>query len=211
MPRTTFRLTLAVVAICAASALSVAGAAADSFRFAPVTAISASQSGSSSLVTTAGSANCGSGSFVGASIAAETSEVTVTPTYESCTAFGFPGAVHVNGCTYVLHIGEATSGTADIKCPAGKELTITGLSAGIAKCIVHVKEQSGLGTVSYENLSTVNGPLVVAKFSLTGITYSHTAGEGVGKCTTGSSNSGTFSASILVDVENKNEYGAYVE
>jgi hypothetical protein len=85
--------------------------------------------------------------------------ITVTPKYVNCavTPGGFPVTVDMNGCDYVLHIGETTGGVAgtygitfDVICPAGNEITIT-VFLNPAKhgenkllCKMHIKSQFGL-------------------------------------------------------------------
>jgi len=87
---------------------------------------------------------------------------TLTPHYnqanENCVAtLGWKATVHMNGCDYVIHLGETTGGVAgtygvtfDVICPAGKEITVTlftnnaDLTSGTQACVLHVKEQKGL-------------------------------------------------------------------
>jgi hypothetical protein len=64
------------------------------------------------------------------------STITITPTYVNCEAHTFfnlitlPMTVTMNGCDYVLHIGEETGEagtygvTADVECPDGQHVDI---------------------------------------------------------------------------------------
>jgi hypothetical protein len=85
--------------------------------------------------------------------------VTVTPYYINCVTNGFPTTVDMNGCDYVVHLGEtAPAGnkegtyavTTDIVCPAEQSITIT-MFTNAAKhtenkpfCKLDIKEQISL-------------------------------------------------------------------
>jgi len=89
--------------------------------------------------------------------------LTVTPLYKqtdalgkiNCKAAGLPTTVDMNGCDYVVHIGATTgvadtySGTIDIVCPVGSEITLTVFTTEADDpskpfCILHIKAQTGL-------------------------------------------------------------------
>jgi hypothetical protein len=80
-------------------------------------------------------------------------ETTVTPTYKECKdANGDPRTVSMNGCDFVLyHATTVTppnvySITADIVCPVGKTITVTGGS-----CAIAVGSQTGLTGLTVTN------------------------------------------------------------
>jgi hypothetical protein len=110
-------------------------------------------------------------------------KIEVTPTYPSCTGFGFPATIHHKSCKYEFKVLAGTKGTVNIECAtAGDEITITAIGAGTTKCTVHVKPQTDIpGTITYKNI--VGG--ITADISLEKIHYTHTAGTGVGACTSG--------------------------
>jgi hypothetical protein len=89
---------------------------------------------------------------------------TVTPhfkqTNHNCRSGGtFPVTIHMNGCDFVIHLGETTPAgnkegtygvTFDIICPAGQEITLTIYTTTALHtenkpfCVLHLKEQLGL-------------------------------------------------------------------
>lgn len=86
---------------------------------------------------------------------------TLTPDYsqENCLSSGFPTTIDMNGCDYVLHIGETTPSenkegtygiTFDIVCPAEKAISVTVFTnstdhkANTAFCTAQIKPQTGL-------------------------------------------------------------------
>ncbi|MBA3866100.1 MAG: hypothetical protein H0X42_07115 [Solirubrobacterales bacterium] len=114
--------------------------------------------------------------------AAKTStSVTLTPTYAGCKAFGVKATVNPEGCTYTLTL--VTGGispypiTTDIKCPAGKKITVTptGLS-----CTITVGEQTGLKGITATNVGT-EPTHIEANINITGangkIAYTKTGTE----------------------------------
>lgn len=106
-------LGLVMAAVFAMSAVSVSAASAAEFHAetAPVT-LSGSQSSTHVFTTAAGTVTCKVATFSGSSSVKTTKEITMTPKYENCTAFGFisvpidvkgdylftaNGDIHVNG------------------------------------------------------------------------------------------------------------------
>jgi len=109
------------------------------------------------------------------------STVTVTPTYEKCKWFGQSLTYDVEGCDFLIHIGETSgsnySGTTDIVCPVGKVIKLTSGIVG-NRCEIQIGPQTGLGKV--EGINKAGPPKdVELKLSLTGITYKVTKDEGV--------------------------------
>jgi hypothetical protein len=95
---------------------------------------------------------------------------TVTPHYkqENCRGtLSTRATVHMNGCDYVVHLGETTGGvngtygvTFDVVCPVGKEITETVWTSGQTThpetnrlCIIHVPGQNGLAGAHATNLA----------------------------------------------------------
>jgi hypothetical protein len=76
--------------------------------------------------------------------------VTVHPTYEGCTSFGFAATVATTNCNYVYRLGEAIAGgwhaPTDISCSEGASIKIT-----TANCEVTIGSQTGLTTSAVTN------------------------------------------------------------
>ncbi|HET8862666.1 MAG TPA: hypothetical protein VFM94_05390 [Solirubrobacterales bacterium] len=82
---------------------------------------------------------------------------TITPHYSDCFAFPgeLPATVFLNGCDYVVHIGETTGlsgneykATADIVCPPNKTIQIGVYSSsthGLLLCTLDVMSATGVG------------------------------------------------------------------
>ncbi len=177
------------LSLCAAMAVP-ASAEVEAEGNATIT-LSGTQAVTNVLKTTAGASECKKANFA-ATAKTPSSSVTVTPTYSECVCGGFACTVTVNGCDYLLHGGGTTTGTVDLVCPAGKDITVES-----AKCIIHFGPQTGLGTITYSNTGSGTTREVIASFSLSGIKYVHTKGEGVGACTGGSSTSGTLTGTVM--------------
>jgi hypothetical protein len=96
----------------------------------------------------------------------------------SCIFLGQAATVSMNGCNYDFH----GTGTIDIVCPAGKEIEVSVLA-----CEVLIPAQSGLGSVSFTNISSDTE--ITTSFSIGGI--SHTAAGG-GCLETGALSNGSY-------------------
>ena len=188
MIRTLKGLGLALVAIFALSAMAAAAASADEFKSesAPIT-FTGTQDGATNDVftTTAGTAECNTATYHGTQSGTNATSVKMTATYANCTAFKFAGAtVSMNTCYYTFTlIGTGTTGKTDIKCTtAGDSITITAVSLGTTKCIVHVPEQEITG-ITYTNIGAGATREVTIDMNANSITYTHTSGTGLGACT----------------------------
>ena len=103
----------------------------------------------------------------------------------------------MNGCDYLGHIVAGKTGTVDIVCPAGKEIT----AKATTKCTIDVGPQTGLGTLTMKNIGAGTTREVEVVSELKGVKYSHTAGEGIGKCASGSATNGTSTGISKVTAE----------
>ncbi|HEU5105509.1 MAG TPA: hypothetical protein VFU11_06680 [Solirubrobacterales bacterium] len=177
---------LALVAIFAMSALSASAASAAEFHStsAGSTKISASQTTTHVFTSTAGEVTCEKATFTGNQTTATAASIEVTPVYSGCHIIIFGSTISAtvahNECKYKLY----SNGTADIICPAGKAITVTG-----AGCKITVTPQTGLKSVSYTNSGT--GISIAA--NLSGIHYHH---EGF-TCGTGTGTNGTYKGNTL--------------
>jgi hypothetical protein len=204
----------ALIAFSVASALAAPSALADRFKaennpyqltfgtsIAPV------------FKTTAGNVSCKIATGTTESISgSETSQLEMEPTFSECTGMGFPTTVDVNGCRLTWHIGIffSTTGTVDVQCAVGTEMTFTAISAGTKKCTIHVPPQAGLSTVTYKNLGAGATQEVQAEMNLKEVKYSHTAGTGLGSCTTGSAATGELAWTVLLTAENPSPPNSHI-
>jgi hypothetical protein len=137
----------------------------------PVTIHGATTAGEK-LQTEAGTVECKQDSYHG-TLAAESSTLTLTPLYKTCTAFGFAAAtVETEGCTHVLHVNAKVStdnyrAAWGVACPAGKTIKTT---AGT--CKFEVTPQVARETVDLID-DTAASPKKDITFrpTVTGITY----------------------------------------
>ena len=196
----------------AASAASAADLTAESY---PATVTGAPQTGTvDTFTTTAGKVKCPNASYTG-TVSAATTTVSITPNFngpnDTCTALAgiVPTIIHPNGCTFLFHIEAGVStGTVDIVCPAGNEITITANenTAGTltTKCTIHVPPQTGIGPLSYSTTGSGTTREIRLSVAVTnGIQYTETAGSGLGACetTTKVQTDGTYSGTDLLTGE----------
>jgi hypothetical protein len=91
----------------------------------------------------------------------------------------------------------------DIVCPANQEITVTSNETTppnslTTKCTIHVPPQTGINGITYENVGAGATREVRVKVASTNIKYTHTAGTGLGACTTGvQQNTGSFGGTDL--------------
>jgi hypothetical protein len=206
-------LGLGIMAVLAMSAVAASAASADIFtsESSPVR-ITSKESGSGLVWTfTAGTVKCKEASYTASSVVMPTSTVTMTPSYpaktaggeQNCTGFGFPAEINTNGCVYKSTIGGTTTGNMEILCPEGKEITVTAVSAGITKCVVHFGSQTFIGITTYSNTGFgTTREIEDSTFGVKVVKYKHTAGAGVGSCTSGSSSEGSYSSTTIWTGEN---------
>jgi hypothetical protein len=162
-------LGLALVAILAMSAMVASAASAASFTSSQAkTTIVGEQVVANTFTVNGQTVTCKTTTFHGETLATQVESVTVTPTYTNCTAFGFAEAK----VTGFGHYGEASkcdyklyaSGKADLVCPAGTEIVV---EAGT--CKTHIKNQTGLGTVTYTTGTNLGVHDLTLDLNLTGI------------------------------------------
>ena len=146
------------------------------------------------LTVTGSKVECATVSFDSATQSGPASELTLTPTYSGCTAFGSSGTVTTNGCTYRLTQPEGVSdeweGGFAIKCPEGKKIVIS-VSNKFLTCTVEIGEQMPTGTVTYNN-DTVNGEIDLA-FELSAIKDKVATSSGLCPLTAGEHTNSAYS------------------
>jgi hypothetical protein len=78
---------------------------------------------------------------------------------------------------------------------------VTAVSAGTTKCVVHLGHQANFA-ITYSNTGTGTTREINMTASIANtIDYKHTAGSGIGACTSGSSGSGSYTGSAVVTGE----------
>jgi hypothetical protein len=213
-------LGLALVAMLAMSAVGASMASADDLTSEVVGAVQLHGTNEpaepDSFVTTAGTVTCQEVTYNIGTISVPATSVTATPVYETlakngthnCKFLGLPATIHTEGCDFVFTVtgGTSTVGDAAVKCPAGKAITVTAISAGTLKCSVSVSEQTLSSAAEPDPVTGVNigaGTTreVTLKVSYKGLKYTHTAGTGLGACTSGSG-TGTFNGKGVVTAQN---------
>ncbi len=104
-----------------------------------------------------------------------TQELTVTPIYHNCTAFGQTATVKMNGCHYTATgVGQPNNTVAiDVVCTtAGKQIEIT-----TAICQVKVPAQTTAGHIVFKNVA---GHTVTGEITVNQIKHEYSAGIGCG-------------------------------
>lgn len=137
----------------------------------------------------------------GGELAKASSELKLSPGLGGCTAFAAAASVEVNGCEFVIHPGTGSgdefTGSFDITCPAGEEITVAG-----GNCEVQIGAQTGLGPVAYEKLTVAEPDEVQATFEMkaaAGFTYTKTVdGSGCSLAGTGVKTDGVLSGGLNV-------------
>jgi hypothetical protein len=86
-----------------------------------------------------------------------TKELTITgATPTGCSIAGTPTTIDMNGCDSLFIAGPPS--TVTIKCPAGKQIESTILSAGVLKCTIDTPAQGPLTGVTYHDANTGGVP-----------------------------------------------------
>jgi hypothetical protein len=111
------------------------------------------------FTTFAGKVTCKTVHWSGTA-ASTTSELTMTPKFETCTAFGFINTpIDVNGCALLI----TATGVTHVECPAGKEIEIT-----TPGCTTKIGPQTISGNTFANNAGKTD---VVMTMNASGITY----------------------------------------
>jgi len=188
-------------------ALALGGLTAEGASATPITVegvatayLTGDQESQHSFATAEGFAKCTTASFSAKSTeAAHINELTVVPSYQGCSAYGFATAdIKTNGCTYTfttptsVGAGLVTwSGSSwHIVCPAGKSIEITPTSFGVSVCTQFWGAQTPEGGhVRGKNVAGSNPMDLTLEFGLQQLHYT-----GTGSVCTGPTNelTGTY-------------------
>jgi hypothetical protein len=175
-------LGLALIAVFALGAVSVASASAGTFTAAKGATISGEQiSGTITsktvakheFTTVAGTVKCTTATFAGTAAAAESTTQELEPTYGGCTIAGsVPVTIDVNSCKYLFHAGTAGAATVDVRCPSSPiTVTVTGSTCSITIGGTSGGVNQGLGGITLTNSGTSTAMDIVASIDVTGIHY----------------------------------------
>ena len=201
-------LGLALVAALAMSSVVASMASADVITSeASSTTLTGGQEGTDVFQVHGGEIKCTTVKYTGSIASNPASFATVTPTYSGCTFAGLAATVNTNGCSYKVNVTAGagiTTGTVDVVCAEGKEITVTAPSIGTAKCIVHVPAQTGLTSGTAANVGTTTTREITLTIAINNIKYNQTAGTAeTGNCATADNTTGgTYNGKALVTGEN---------
>ena len=206
-------LGLALVAVFAMSALAATAASAAEQGFATSTGnfkLTGTDEATGNALTYPGEEKlvCPESHYVGEKenggfLASGSKTFTVTPTYTNCSAGpnNHKATVTMNGCDFLFHLGNTKSGvtdtyavTADLVCPAGKEVEVhVYFAAGnenIQVCKIKFGAQTGLGGATVKDLT--NGTVTVGG-TTTGIKASKS-----GICGAGETNAAEYDIAVIL-------------
>jgi hypothetical protein len=194
---------LALVAMFALSAVMASAAFATYDSEVATTTLNGSQKTENEFTTDVGTVKCKTATFSGTQSGTEVGKtgvftaptVTVHPTYETCNLAGQSVSITTTGCDYVFATAVSQKAAVTVKCETGKEIIIKD-KAGLG-CEVKVKGQSPSGTVAFKTEGAGKTREVLVTSSVTGISYSWTAGCPNAAKKAGSNTNGTYSGSVL--------------
>jgi hypothetical protein len=167
MTRVFKNLSLMLFAVAFTTALAVSTASATNFTVAPLYSGSQSAKEPHVFKTDGFETTCKVATFSGELSAVSSSTATLNPVYEECTSAGLSATIEMNGCEYLLHLGEATTvATVDLVCPAGKEVRIT---AGFGACVTHIPPFTGKSDVKLTNVVEEGQPKIKGEATVSGI------------------------------------------
>ena len=149
-----------------------------------------------------------------ATLTAETTAITTTPTYDECfanTDTKIPATVTMNGCDYTLEATSKTTGQVTIKCPEGKQIEVhlyenaTKHAENKPLCTYDIKPQGPLSSIGIDtnNVGTATEDLTLT-LKIEKIQTLSTIGSaivcGIASGTTGNSSlSGSYTATGETD------------
>ena len=177
-------LLLAILAIVAVLAVT-ASADEEEFEFhsdgIPTTFVESSL-GAGVFTGDAGQVKCASVTYHGEMSSPTAKEIKLEPSTKECTWALGTVTYDWNGCWNEFLQDKGTTFSYDttdyLKCPPGKDVTITAFAGGTLKCIVHIPPQD-IGTSEWEQ----NGIYKQLRFRwYKNLKYSQTAGTGFGAC-----------------------------
>jgi hypothetical protein len=193
-------------ALCALGALTASSAFAAEFTFGASPATVTGSQVEVNIFEVTNSAGgfvkvkCSEVTFEGTSSTASGKEITVTPTYGSCTLGGLAASVTMDGCRYTLTGASSPARTASVDivgCTPGKAITVKK-----GNCTITVPEQSELSHVVFDNEGTTSTMDALATATVTGINNTQTGSEcpSPGLTSSDASYSGTVTVKAFSDL-----------
>jgi hypothetical protein len=167
MNRNLKALGLAIVAVMAFAALAGSASAAEFHSEVAHTEIIGSPVATDVFTFNAGTVKCAEATYSGTQTTGVTSsEVTLTPKYGGCTAFGFIGAtIDVNGCDF--RYTPIANPILHIICPS-KPIEIT-----TPTCDIAIGTQTVNSGVTYIDNAVGTTREITLRLALTGLIYTH--------------------------------------
>jgi hypothetical protein len=152
-------LGLGLTVILATSATAVSATQATNFHSTSAsgtTYLTGNQVTTNVFTTTAGAVKCKITQFTGAYTGGTTAQdLTITPHYTECVAFGQIGTITMNGCNYTFtEPTSATTGNVDLNCPGANVITV---HVPTGKCTLTIGPQTLKGDVDYTNQTDASG------------------------------------------------------
>jgi hypothetical protein len=119
------------------------------------------------------SIKCSIATFEGTASTANTTDITLTPTYSGCTLGGLAATVKMNGCKYTLTGSAAQTAILDIVgCTIGKTITITK-----GNCTIAIGEQNNLSHFIFINEGSASEMDLLAQETVGGMKSTQTGSE----------------------------------
>jgi hypothetical protein len=202
MRRKTMSLGLAIAAMLLLGGVYAGNAGAAEAKFTaaqyPATLEGSTLEGKEQVFGLAGSEfHCEELELSGEATSASTT-ATLTPTYSGCAWSSYSASVSMNGCAYVLHLGEEIESdpdrhhaSLDLECPEGKKMQIT---TAEGQCQISIPPQNAIATTEVKNQAED----VTLDFALEGI--EHTVVNGGAPCPLieGAFENGTYAGSATL-------------
>ncbi len=193
----------ALVSALAISAFVANVASAEFFYFksgSASTSLSGKQHPGTDVFTTdTGTVSCENVTYSGTQSGSEASEVSLTPSYSGCKAFGLLSVpIDVNGCQYRYKADTKVAGDYEgavaIVCPGENQIAITAPG-----CTVTVGSQSNLGNITYTNVGSGATSEVTADVNISGLQYrEHRPLFGICASDTVATSNGTYKGGTLI-------------
>jgi hypothetical protein len=156
------------------------------------TEIKGEQDGTDVFTVNAGTVKCTVATYFGTTSVVTPTEITVKPTYNNCTAFGFVNTtIDTNGCSYTFTSHPTTPPVMHIVCPSAP-ITVTAFN-----CWVTVGSQTVNSGIAYTNKSTETTRDVTVDVNLSSLTYTQHP-QKIPQCTRGTFTNGTYVGAATV-------------
>jgi hypothetical protein len=166
------------------------------------TEIKGQQEGTDAFITNAGTVKCSSIIYTGTASVATPTEITVTPKYEKCTAFGFVSTpIDTNNCHFTFISHPTTPPVMHIVCPTAP-ITMTAFN-----CWTTVGSQTVNSGIGYTNNGAGTTRDVTAELNISGLSYTQHP-KSFPQCDSGTFTNGTYTG--LVRVKGTNTAGTQV-